>query len=42
MAKDRNMNPVIGDDLTLKLYVYNSNAFADVQEIRKVEICWHC
>jgi hypothetical protein len=38
VAKDRNMNPVVGDDLTLKLYVYNSNSFADVQEIRKVEI----
>jgi len=38
VAKDRNMNPVVGDDLTLKLHVYNGNAPADVQEVGKVEI----
>lgn len=38
MAKERNMNPVVGDDLNLKLYVYNGNAPAAPQEIRQVEI----
>lgn len=37
-TKERSQNPVIGDDLNLKLFVYNGNNFATPEEIRKVEI----
>jgi hypothetical protein len=36
--KERYQNPVIGDQLKLRLFAYNSNARADIDEIEKVEI----
>jgi len=36
--KDRNQNPVVGDDILLKLFTRNSNNLADVCSIESVEI----
>lgn len=36
--KQRNQNPVVGDDIELRLFTFNSNASADVTEIEKVDI----
>jgi len=36
--KERNQNPVISDDLTLRLIVYNSNNRTNVSSVEKVEI----
>lgn len=36
--KERLQNPVVGDDLTLRLFTYNSNNRSDVAGIEKVEI----
>jgi len=38
MAKERYQNPVVGNQVNLRLFSYNSNNFADFQEIEKVEI----
>ena len=37
-TKERYQNPVVGDLIKLKLFVYNSNNFANVQSIQKVDI----
>lgn len=37
-AKERKQNPVIGDDLTLRLFIYNSNNRANVNSVEKVEL----
>jgi hypothetical protein len=37
-TKERGQNPVITDDLTLRLFTYNSNARTDVYSINSVEI----
>lgn len=37
-TKERYQNPVIGDDLNLRMYTYNSNVRQDVSAIQKVEI----
>ncbi|MHA2046001.1 MAG: hypothetical protein ACW99G_14510 [Candidatus Thorarchaeota archaeon] len=37
-VKERKQNPVIGDDLTLRLFVYNSNNRANVNSVEKVDI----
>lgn len=37
-AKERYQNPVVGDTLTLRLFFYNSNNFANVDNIVKIEI----
>lgn len=36
--KERYQNPVVGDTVRLRLFFYNSNNFADVDSIEKVEI----
>ena len=36
--KERNQNPVVGDDLSLRLFTYNSNHRQPVEEVEKVEI----
>lgn len=36
--KERFQNPVSGDTVTLRLFSYNSNNFADIEIIEKVEI----
>lgn len=36
--KERNQNPVIGDDLSLRLFTYNSNQRQAVENVEKVEI----
>jgi hypothetical protein len=36
--KERSQNPVVGDDVKLRLFAYNSNNRADFNEISKVEI----
>lgn len=36
--KERYQNPVIGDTVNLRLFVYNSNNLADLESIEKVEI----
>ena len=36
--KQRYQNPVIGDDLTLKLFTYNANARTNFTFIQKIEI----
>lgn len=38
MAKERNQNIVVGNDLTLRLFTYNSNQRQSVQNVNKVEI----
>ena len=38
MAKERFQNPVLGDDLTLRMFTYNSNNRANISEIESVEI----
>jgi hypothetical protein len=38
MAKERNQNIVIGNDLTLRLFTYNSNQRQNVNNVEKVEI----
>jgi hypothetical protein len=37
-AKERKQAPVIGDDLTLRLFIYNSNNRANVNSVEKVDI----
>ena len=37
-TKERGQNPVVGDDVVLRLFTYNSNARADVESINNVEI----
>lgn len=37
-AKERNQNPVIGDELSLRLFTYNSNQRQAVLEVEKVEV----
>jgi hypothetical protein len=37
-TKERYQNPVIGDTLRLRLFFYNSNNFADVNQIQEVKI----
>ena len=37
-AKERKQNPVIGDDLTLRLFIYNSNNRANVNSVEQVEL----
>ena len=37
-TKDRYQNPVIGDTVTLRMFVYNSNNTASLQSIEKVDI----
>lgn len=37
-AKERNQNPVIGDELSLRLFTYNSNHRQPVLEVEKVEV----
>jgi hypothetical protein len=37
-VKERSQNPVIGDDIKLRLFAYNSNNRANFSEIEKVEI----
>lgn len=37
-TKERYQNPVIGDELNLRMYTYNSNSRQDVSAIQKVEI----
>lgn len=36
--KERNQNPVVGDDLTLRLFTYNSNHRQPVEEVEKVSV----
>jgi hypothetical protein len=38
MIKERNQNPVVGDDINLRLFTYNSNHRQNVDEVEKVEI----
>jgi len=38
MAKERSQNPVIEDELNLRLFTYNSNQRQNVQEIESVQI----
>lgn len=38
MAKERYQNPVLGDDLTLRLFTYNSHNRADISEVESVNI----
>lgn len=38
MAKERNQNIVVGDDLNLRLFTYNSNHRQSVDSVEKVEI----
>lgn len=38
MSKERNQNPVVGDELNLRLFTYNSNQRKDVEGVEKVEI----
>lgn len=38
MIKERNQNPVIGDDINLRLFTYNSNHRQSVDDVEKVEI----
>lgn len=37
-AKERNQNPVIGDELSLRLFTYNSNQRQPVLEVQKVDV----
>lgn len=37
-SKERYQNPVVGDQVNLRLFAYNSNNFADFQEIEEVNI----
>jgi len=37
-TKERFQNPVVGDDVQLRFYTYNSNNLAEVESIEKVEI----
>jgi|APGre2960657404_1045060.scaffolds.fasta_scaffold16411_2 hypothetical protein len=37
-TKERYQNPVVGDTLRLRLFFYNSNNFADVNQIQEVKI----
>jgi hypothetical protein len=37
-AKERNQNPVVGDELTLRLFTYNSNHRQPVDLVEKVEV----
>lgn len=37
-SKERFQNPVVGDDVTLRFFTYNSNNLAEVEEIERVEI----
>lgn len=37
-TKERYQNPVVGDLIKLKMFVYNSNNFANVKSIEKVDI----
>ena len=36
--KERYQNPVVGDDIKLRLFVYNSNNFADINTINYIDI----
>ena len=38
MTKERNQNIVVGDDLSLRLFTYNSNSRQNVYNIEKIEI----
>ena len=38
MSKERNQNPIVGDELNLRLLTYNSNQRKDVESVEKVEI----
>jgi len=38
MPKERNQNPIVGDELNLRLFTYNSNQRKDVESVEKVEI----
>jgi hypothetical protein len=38
MSKERNQNIVVGDDLVLRLFTYNSNHRQNVESVNKVEI----
>jgi hypothetical protein len=40
-TKERNQNPVCNDTVILRLYQFNENAPADVNEVQKVEIYVH-
>jgi hypothetical protein len=37
-TKERYQNPVVGDDVKLRLFVYNSNNFADINTINYIDI----
>jgi hypothetical protein len=37
-VKERSQNPVVGDDVKLRLFAYNSNNRADFNQVEKVEI----
>lgn len=37
-TKERYQNPVVGDLIKLKLFVYNSNNFANVKSVEKIDI----
>ena len=37
-TKERYQNPVVGDDVKLRLFVYNSNNFADIKTINYIDI----
>jgi hypothetical protein len=41
MAKERNQNAVKGDVLKLRQFFYNSNNFADVSEVQKVDLYYY-
>ena len=38
MAKERNQNPAVGDDIVLRLVTFNSNSLQNVSSVNKVEI----
>lgn len=38
MAKERMSNPVVGDTINLRLFVYNANNLANVNQVSKVDI----
>lgn len=37
-SKERLQNPIVGDDITLRQFVFNSNNVSNVEEVQKVEI----
>ena len=37
-TKERYQNPVVGDQINLRMFAYNSNNFADFADVEQVEI----